>query len=161
MEREWILEANIRYIKVLGGLPGREGFLAGLASGLVIKIFIDNIFPITLVRHPEPVRCLDINSKRSCIALVDDSDVVAVYDLNTREKTFEQKGATSVAWNSEFSDMLCFTGEGIMSIRTGDFSVHKQKFQGFVVGFKCSKVFCLQYANILTIEVPQSASMKR
>lgn len=161
LEREWALEANIRYIRVLGGLPGQEGFLAGLSSGLVIKIFVDNLFPITLVHHPHPVRCLDINSQKNCIALVDDLKMVAVYDLKTREKTFEQTGATSVAWNSEFSDMLCYTGEGFMSIRTGDFSVHKQKFQGFVVGFKSSKIFCLQYVNMLTVEVPQSASMKR
>lgn len=33
--------------------------------------------------------------------------------------------------------------------------------QGFVVGFKGSKVFCLHYVSMQTIDVPQSASMHR
>ena len=33
--------------------------------------------------------------------------------------------------------------------------------QGFVVGFKGSKIFCLHYISMQTIDVPQSASLKR
>jgi intraflagellar transport protein 122 len=57
--------------------------------------------------------------------------------------------------------MLCYSGGGTLSIKTADFPVHQQKLQGFVVGFKGSKVFCLQYVSMATIDVPQTASMIR
>jgi intraflagellar transport protein 122 len=55
-----------------------------------------------------------------------------------QELLFEAKGANSVAWNSHFEDMLCFSGNGQLVIKTGDFPLHVQKLQGFVVGFKVS-----------------------
>lgn len=61
--------------------------------------------------------------------------------------------------------MLCFSGNnGTLSIKTGTFPAYQQKFQGFVVGFQGSKIFCLNHTalnNISTIDVPQSASLHR
>ena len=31
--------------------------------------------------------------------------------------------------------------------------------QGFVVGFKSSKVFCLHYVSMQTLDIPQSSSL--
>ena len=55
--------------------------------------------------------------------------------------------------------MLCYSGNGTVCIKTGDFPVHKQKMQGFVVGFKSSKIFCLHYVSMQTLDIPQSSSL--
>lgn len=50
LEREWILDSNIRYVKAVSGPPKRESLLVGLKNGSVMKIFIDNAFPIHIVK---------------------------------------------------------------------------------------------------------------
>lgn len=161
MEREWVLDSVIRYIKVVGGPPLKESLLVGLKGGSVYKIFVDNPFPILLIRHTASVRCIDFSLTRNKLAIVDEHANVLVYDLLTKALVFEDKNANSVAFNSEFEDMLCYSGNGTLSIKTSDFQVHQQKLQGFVVGFKGSKIFCLHYVSMQTIDVPQSASMFR
>lgn len=161
--REWILEAVIRYIRVAGGPPRREGLLVGLKNGAVFKIFIDNRFPVKLINHQVPVRCLDLSASRKKLAVVDENSRVFVYDLDSKEVIFEEaaNNANSVAWNTEFEDMFCYSGNGQLSIKTGDFPIHRQSLQGFVVGFRGSKIFCLHYLAMQTIDVPQSASLMR
>lgn len=98
---------------------------------------------------------------REKLAVVDDSHKCIVYDLATKEMLFEEKDANSVAWNTEFEDMLCFAGNGQLKIKTGNFPGHTQRMQGFVVGFTGSKVFCLNSLSVQTIDVPQSAPLYR
>jgi len=93
--------------------------------------------------------------------VVDENTNVMVYELISKELLFEEKNANSVAWNTEMEEMFCFSGNGMLSIKTGDFPIHQQKLQGFVVGFKGSKIFCLHYVCMQTIDVPQSASLYR
>ncbi|EQC37613.1 hypothetical protein SDRG_05207 [Saprolegnia diclina VS20] len=160
-EREWILEAPIRYITVTGGAKGKEGLLVGLKDGSVFQIFIDNPFPIPLIKQPNAIVCLDISANREKLAVVDDSNNCLVYNLVTKELLYEEKGANSVAWNNECEDMLCFAGNGQLKIKTGNFPVHSQRMQGFVVGFTGSKVFCLHALTVQAIDVPQSAPLYR
>ena len=159
--REWVLESGIRYIKVVGGPVECEALIVGLRNGTVSKIFIDNTFPIFLVKLESPVRCLDLSASRSKLAVVDENQNCIVYRLDTKEMLFQESNACSIAWNSEYEDMLCFSGSAGLSIKTGNFPVHQQKLLGFVVGFKGSKIFCLHFVSMHTIDVPQSASLYR
>jgi intraflagellar transport protein 122 len=149
----------------------------------VIKVFVDNPFPIPVVRHTAGIRCLDISAARTRLALVDEAARLFVYDLESKVEggpevgagvegegwgvarsealafsrcrpfpltcrsppgpsrrgqavTFEAESANSVAWNADCDDMLCFSGGGALTIKTGDFPPHSQRMSGFVVGFR-------------------------
>lgn len=84
-----------------------------------------------------------------------------MYDLDTQQLLYQEPNANSVAWNTEMEDMLAYSGSNMLCIETGNFPPHMQKLQGFVVGFKGSKIFCLHYISMQTIDVPQSASLYR
>ncbi|KAL0036626.1 hypothetical protein WJX79_003303 [Trebouxia sp. C0005] len=158
--REWVMDSIIRYIKVVGGPAGREGLLLGLKDGQVVTIYVDNPFPMPVVKHHTSIRCLDLSSSRGKLAVVDDNNTVQVYSMQSKALLSQDKNANSVAWNTEFEDMLCFSGGGKLSTKTASFPLHQQKMQGFVVGFKGSQVFCLHYNSMQALEVPQSASMQ-
>ena len=98
---------------------------------------------------------------RRKLAVVDENSNCLVYDLDSKELLFTESNANSVAWNTEAEDMLCFSGMGTLAIKTGNFPVATQKLQGFVVGFNGSKIFCLHFVAMQTIDVPQSASLYR
>ena len=146
---------------MLGGPAGKEGVLVGLKSGSVRQIFVDNPFPMELICAQSSIRCLDISSSRKKIAIVDDSSNCYVYDIDSKELLFREPNADSVAWNTEMEDMLCFSGNGMLSIKTGSYPTHHQKLKGFVVGFNGSKIFCLHNLTMSPIDVPQSASLYR
>ncbi|XP_015789085.1 intraflagellar transport protein 122 homolog [Tetranychus urticae] len=159
LEREWVLDSPIRYLKAIGGAVGRESMLIGLKSGQIVQIFINNPFPVSIVKINNPVRCLDLSMFRKKLAVVDDKNNLYVYDMSTKDLIYQEKNANSVTWNSQFEDMLCFSGSGNLSIKASDFPVHRQQLQGFVVGFCGAKVFCLNLETISFIEVSQSVSM--
>ncbi|KAF7664865.1 hypothetical protein LDENG_00161710 [Lucifuga dentata] len=158
-EKEWLMESLIRYIKVIGGPPGKEGLLVGLKNGAILKIFVDNPFPITLLKLSTSVRCLDMSASRNKLAVVDEHNTLLVYDINTKELLFQEPNANSVAWNTQCEDMLCFSGNGYLNIKASNFPLHQQKMQGFVVGYNGSKIFCLHVYSMSAVEVPQSAPM--
>ncbi len=95
------------------------GLLVGLKNGSVFKIFIDNRFPVRLIKHSAPVRCLDLSASRNKLAVVDENSKVYVYELSTQEVVFEESNANSVAWNTEMEDMFCYSGNGQLCIKTG------------------------------------------
>ncbi|KAL0279839.1 UNVERIFIED_CONTAM: hypothetical protein PYX00_001315 [Menopon gallinae] len=157
--REWVMESTIRYIKVIGGPAGREGLLLGLKDGEVWKIFMDNAFPIHLVKVPSCVKCLDLSMSRMKLAVVDESNHVHVYDLESKELLYTEPNANSATWNAYFEDLLCFSAGDVLSIKASNFPVHNQKITGIVVGFCGSKLFCLNESTMSTTAVPLTAPM--
>lgn len=98
-------------------------------STQVLKIFLDNAFPVVLVRAGASVRCLDLSASRQRLAVVDEAGLCAVYDALSRQPTplYTEPGANSAAWNSSCEDMLCFSGSNCLSIKAADFPLHQQK----------------------------------
>ena len=55
----------------------------------VLKIFVDNQFPVPLLKAPSSVRCLDLSMSRKKLALVDDNNKCLVYNIDTKELLFQ------------------------------------------------------------------------
>jgi intraflagellar transport protein 122 len=70
--REWIMEASIRCVKVISGPVKRESMMIGLANGVVCRIFIDNAFPVPIVKQTTGVSLVDISADKQKIAVIDE-----------------------------------------------------------------------------------------
>jgi intraflagellar transport protein 122 len=58
-------------------------------------------------------------------------------------------------------DMIAYTSKDTLFIKTREMPPSAQRLPGFVVGFKGSKIFCLQGNSMNTIDVPQSSTFYR
>jgi hypothetical protein len=47
--------------------------------------------------------------------------------LNNKQLVYQEPNANSVAWNTQFEDMLCFSGTNTLCIKASDFPAHQQK----------------------------------
>jgi intraflagellar transport protein 122 len=86
--REWILEDHIRFVKVVSGPPKQESLIVGLANGLVARIFIDNAFPITIVRQTTGIQVVDLSADKTKIAIIDEHQSMFVYDIKSHSLLF-------------------------------------------------------------------------
>lgn len=159
LEREWSFDVVIRYIKVIGGPSGREGVLIGLKSGSVFQIFLNNPFPVLLLEQKNPIRCLDLSLARTKLAIVDDQSTCLVYDMQSKELLYSEPNANSVSWNTVFDDMLCFSGNGLINIKIANFPAYSQNLNGFVVGFKGSRVYSLNKYSMTSLDISLSSSI--
>ena len=127
----------------------------------MLKIFVDNPFPIKMIKQTTAIRCLDLNCDRTKLAVVDENADCLVYDVQTKELLYKEPDVNSVSWNSEIEDMVAMSGKGTVTIKIADFVMHTQKQAGFVVGFSASKLFCLQQLAMQVVDVPQSQALQR
>lgn len=82
------METDITYVKPLSGPAKRESMLVSGKDGSVVKIFIDNGFPIPLVKQTTPIRSVDISADRQKVAVVDEHNSLFVYDVKTQALLF-------------------------------------------------------------------------
>ncbi|PIO63289.1 hypothetical protein TELCIR_15111, partial [Teladorsagia circumcincta] len=142
--------------QVIGGPPGRETILIGLREGQVCKLFVDNPFPVQVLKLNGPIKCIDISATRRHIAVVDDSGLCVVFDAKTKEVLFEEPNCNSVAFNSDNEEIICYSGSSKLTVRARGYPGHQQRMFGFVVGFSGNKVYCLHIYAMQALEVPFS-----
>lgn len=161
LQREWIMDSFIRYIKVTGGPAGREGLIIGLKSGQVWRIFLDNSLPILITTVLSSVRCLDLNASRTKLAVVDDAGRMVVRDLTADTLLYQDSGVNSVAWNTNLESMLCYSHtNGGLSIRVGSLAPkNPQNMIGVVVGLCGSTAFCLRGNAMINVNLALSATL--
>lgn len=83
-EKTWDFESPIRYIKIIGGPPGKEGLILGLKNGQVWEVYLNNIHPLLKVTVSDGIRCLDVSQRKEKLAVVDESGLLQVrYHFHT------------------------------------------------------------------------------
>ncbi|XP_050096761.1 intraflagellar transport protein 122 homolog [Anopheles aquasalis] len=161
LQREWLMDSFIRYIKVTGGPAGREGLLLGLKSGQVWRIFLDNSLPILVTTVLSSVRCLDLNATRTKLAVVDDAGRLVVRDLINDAMLYQDSAVNSVAWNTHLDSMLCYSHTtGGLSVRVGSLPPRSpQTMLGVVVGLCGATAFCLRGNVMSNVPLALGATM--
>lgn len=161
LQREWIMDSFIRYIKVTGGPSGCEGLLLGLKSGQVWRIFLDNSLPILVTTVLSSVRCLDLNATRTKLAVVDDAGRLVVRDLISDTMLYQDSNVNSVAWNTHLESMLCYSHTtGGLSVRVGSLPPRSpQSMLGVVVGLCGATAFCLRGNVMSNVPLALGATM--
>jgi intraflagellar transport protein 122 len=149
--KEWTFEAELKYLRVIGGAKKREALIAGLKNGEIYMIYVDNQFPVLLYQHDIPIRSLDVNSNRKKLAIVDENHDLLVVDIATKNILWKDEKAKSVAFNSEIEDMISFWYDGYVYIKTSNFPSTSEKMNGVIVGFRGTKVFLLQSQNNISV----------
>jgi intraflagellar transport protein 122 len=128
----------IRYIKVVGGPPGREAILLGLRNGAVNKIFIDNPFAIQVIKLKSAIRCLDVSLSKRKLATVDENNVCMIFDTITKELLSQDPNASSVAFNAENEELVCFSGQNSLFVKARNFSPYQQHIDVSLKKFLCN-----------------------
>ncbi|XP_077302264.1 intraflagellar transport protein 122 homolog [Arctopsyche grandis] len=114
----WNVPASIRYVKVTT-VQNKEALLLGLANGEIWKVDLDEASMEVLVTIESAIRCFDLSSSKSMIAIVDESCCCHVYMIATQQLLFtfgKAENASSVSWHATYEDLLCYSGGGMLSI---------------------------------------------
>lgn len=99
----------------------------GLSNGQVLKIFVDNSFPIQLYRATVSIVKCDLNVTKKKLAVLDVNKNLIGYDLITQAQIFQELNVNSFAWNSDLEDSIAFESNGTVSIKTGNLAPLTQK----------------------------------
>ncbi|XP_077302310.1 intraflagellar transport protein 122 homolog [Arctopsyche grandis] len=154
----WNVPASIKFVKVTT-VQNKEALLLGLANGEIWKVDLDEASMEVLVTIESAIRCFDLSSSKSMIAIVDESCCCHVYMIATQQLLFTAENASSVSWHATYEDLLCYSGGGMLSIKLVPFPESSQPVIGSVVGFQKGHVFCLQANAMQSINVPLSHAM--
>lgn len=169
--RTWEFDAPVGCSKVDGGPEGQEIILLGLENGQVLKVMIDNPFPIEIAKREHAVKSADLSLNRDKLIIVDSESVLTVLELKSHETVYVASGANSACFNTEADDMLCYTGESAMYVVSGLVGKgddkkaapepQEQHMTGTAIGFSGQKIYCLHKSNIIGLDVPQGANITR
>ncbi|CAH8492943.1 unnamed protein product [Schistosoma mattheei] len=158
-EREWIVDSPVNCIRVIGGLPNKEGLLLGLKDGQVVQIIVDNTFPIYLTKVMNEVYSVDISRNRDKLAIVDNNKTMSVYSLEKQESLFQEPNVFSVSWSTTNNELLAYTGNDLLFIKNGQFPSHRQYNKGQILNFTGSIIYCLHENIINHVEISLSPAV--
>ena len=98
ISREWVLNSHVKYMKMLPGPIGAECLLLATESGAVYKIFLDSSFPIEIQKINCPIYLCDLSQFRRKLLIVDEHNILSVFDLRSNELLFQVKNDSNCNW---------------------------------------------------------------
>ncbi len=90
LEREWTMNAPVTFMKVVGGPSRKEGLLVGTEEGQVLKIFINNSFPVNLYTASAKVVSADLSASKKKLSVIDGNKNLIVIDLASMAQVFTE-----------------------------------------------------------------------
>lgn len=179
-QKVWVLDAPAKCIRGDGGPEGHEAIILGLASGSIIKVFVDNPFPMELTKRSHGVVQLDINLYRTVVLSVDSNNLLNITDLQTQNVMFSAPNVKSASFNTEVEDLICIASldnsisvlSGVKSPLSGSSDdsgstrkippeLQEQHIYGIALGFRGQKIYCVHRGTITSMDVPQGVNMQR
>jgi intraflagellar transport protein 122 len=79
-----------------------------------------------------------MNKNRDKIAVIDINNNLTVWELENKKQIHSEMNVNSVSWNSEFNDLLAYSGGGMVFVKCGEFSASFQKMNGEMIAFKAN-----------------------
>lgn len=160
VERMWTLSAPVRYMKILDGPSGKECILAGLADGAVVQVFISEKQVHNLIKHSSGIRCVDMNLRKSLLAVIDEVSCVTVYETHSGKTVYSSHPAVSAAFNGSDSSMLACSDthdhQSIVRLSESGYEVFTQAVEGLVVGFHGNQAFLLRKGKVESVGIDLS-----
>jgi intraflagellar transport protein 122 len=168
--RVWMLDSPVSFMKVDGGPDGKEGILVGLQNGSLHKIYVQSPFPVELTKCKKAIISADLSFDRSLVATVDASATLTVTNLKTQNVLLTTNGVSSVCFNTDVANVLCYSSEKSIYVVSGlgntivksdgttalaTLEPQEQYISGQAIGFQGQRIYCLHRGSITSIDVPQ------
>ena len=71
-----------------------------------------------------------MNKNRDKIAVIDNNNNLTVWELENKKQIYSEMNVDSVSWNSEFNELLSYSGGGMVFVKCSEFSPSFQKMKG-------------------------------
>lgn len=109
-------------MKACGGPSKQDLVLVGLENGAVMKVFLDNSFPVLVTKQQVAIKCLDLSCSKRKLAIVDANKNLQVIDSVTKEVLFAEMGVESASFNCDFDDLIAYSGNGLLFVKCSTFA---------------------------------------
>lgn len=153
------MDSKITYLRTIGGPAKREHAIVGCSNGQVLKIFVDNSFPIQLYRAPSAVVKCELNVSKKKLAILDFNKNLVGFDLISQAQIFQEVNVGSFSWNSDLEDSIAFSSGGTICIKTGNLAPLNQKSDASIIGFEGFQLFIIKGEAISVMDISQSTTL--
>ncbi|CAM9596903.1 unnamed protein product [Phaeothamnion confervicola] len=114
------------------------------------------------MRTTGPVTNCDVSLYRTKVAAVTEDGRLALHDAASKELELQEVGVTSVTFNLEVDDMVCFSGQGALDTRIGDWAPERRRCRhGEVAAFRGAKVYCVRGTEVVAVDLNLAESVHR